>query len=770
MAANPFNTTIAQLTGSSTFYDWFTKENNEIIAKLNLATVSGVTGTDILASLNNTSGLVTLSLGGTAGIVASGVTFSGKVSFTGETAVPNTSFKYTGITSGTSGFTFGTVVRITSTGYTAAQANDADSAEVVGVLSALNTSYSVITLLGRINGDFTTVSGGTLSPGCVYFLDPSNAGKITTTEPTSVGHVSKPVIVGLGATAGMVVQYRGNYLNSSSGGESGTNRIYITFNTSPTDPRTKGFSGGRFLSYAPQILTGNTFFNQYLTDTGRTAIDGWFLSGSKSYAYSTYDFGSPYLNLPAEEDFIVGMVESISVSGSNLIYQILARGTSSVIPASISAAASAKGAWCLAGTTFNPLSTNVQLVQHPTSVQTNSSNYQVGFVFSNSPSSWYVNPRPLSNPNLSNYKSTDLPETLTNGMNYAYNGNFAIWQRDNGRISSYTSSGDLYFADNWIRRQANTGTSVQTLERKSFDVADTNVENNPKYYIDIKCLATPASAPSIASGRYSVGHVIDNIETFNGSSITVSFYAKCTSSTYKVANVYFARYSGGALVSKTTIGTVNLQTSWTKHILNYDVPSLSSSTYSNDYVEIGVDIIPLVKAAYDANEPTSTNVTVSLASLVVYNGTYTAPPHLFESDVEKLKKSQKYYYKTYTDSQVIGSGTGTALNCYTFTHLPNSPYGIFNFPSTMRSSPTVTIYTTSGNGFTNEVFNLSANTDARYTSGSQGYGGATRVANNSSSTASATSDASGVRVSVNSGSVAYDVLQCHIIADASYPI
>lgn len=770
MASNPFNTTIAQLSGTSTFYDWYTKENNEIIAKLNLATVSGVTGTDILASLNATSGLVTLSVGGTAGIVSSGITFSGKVSFTGETSLPNTSFKYTGITSGTSGYTFGTVVRVTSTGYTAAKANDADAAEVVGVISARNSSYSIITLLGKIEGDFTNVAGGTLSPGCVYFLDPSTAGSITTTEPSTVGQVSKPVIVGLGATAGMVVQYRGNYLNTSSGGESGTNRLFITFNTSPTDPRTKGFSGGRFLSYAPQLLTGNTFFNQYLTDTGRTAIDGWFLSGSKSYAYSLYDFGSPYLNLPAEEDFIVGMVENISTSGSNLIYQILARGTSAVIPASISTAASAKGAWCISGVTFNPLGTTGQLIQHPTTVQSKSSNYQVGFAFSNSPSSWYVNPRPLGNASLSNYKSTDLPETLTNGMNYTFNGDFSIWQRETGRVSSYTTSGDVYFADNWIRRQSNTGTSVQSIERKTFSVTDTNVENNPKYYIDMKCLATPGSAASISSGSYSVGHVIDNIQTFNGSSITVSFYAQCTSSTYKVANVYFARYSGGALVSKTVIGTVNLQTSWTKHILNYDVSSLASSTYTNDYVEIGVDIIPLVQAAYAANEPTSTNVTVSLASLAVYNGTYTAPPHIFESDLEKLKKCQKYYFKTYTDSQLFGSATGTALNCFAFTHLPNSPFAVLNFPTTMRSSPTVTIYTTSGTGFTNEVFNSSANIDARYTSGSYGYGGALRTANTSSSTASASADASGVRVSVNSGSVAYDVLNCHIIADASYPI
>ncbi len=366
-----FNDTISTLSGTSTFYDWFIKENNEIISKLNQVTVSGVCGGDgILASTNLSSGLVTLSIGGTSGNITTGLTFSGKVAFLGETALPNVSYKITGITTGTPGFTFGSVVRITSSGYTTAKASDADSAEVVGVISARNPSYSVVTLSGKIEGDFTNVAGGTLSTGCVYFLDPTTSGNITATEPSTVGQVSKPVIIGLGQTAGMVVQYRGNYLNASSaGGESGTNRLYISFSTSgSSDPRSYGFSAGTFLSYAPDLVSGSTFFNQYLVDTGRTAINGWFLSGSKNYAYRLYDFGSEYLNLPWEEDYIVGMVENVSAVGSNAIYQIIARGTTPIIPGSVTAALSKQGAWCISGATFDPGNTYGQLVHYPTNL------------------------------------------------------------------------------------------------------------------------------------------------------------------------------------------------------------------------------------------------------------------------------------------------------------------------------------------------------------------------------------------------------------------
>ena len=323
-----FNDTISPLTGTSTFYDWFIKENNEIISKLNLATVSGVTSGDgVLASLNTSSGVVTVSIGGTSGVINTGLTFAGAVSFNGEIVIPNISYKITGITSGTSGYTFGSVVRINSSGYTTAKANDPDSAEVVGVISSRNTSYSVVTLAGRINGDFTQVAGGTLSPGCIYFLSGTTSGYITTSEPNTLGYVSKPVILGIGETAGVVLQYRGNYLNDSGAdGLSGTNKIYVQISKSATNPSNYGFSAGNFISFAPDILAGNTFFHQWLTNTGRTAIDGWFLSGSYNYANNlvgivgTPDASTTIFNFAPEEDFIVGMIESVNESAHHITY------------------------------------------------------------------------------------------------------------------------------------------------------------------------------------------------------------------------------------------------------------------------------------------------------------------------------------------------------------------------------------------------------------------------------------------------------------------
>lgn len=780
-----YNTPITDLTSNSTFYDWYLKENNEIISKLNLSQVSSVTGGDgILVGLSASSGLVTLSIGGTSGNISRGLTFTGDVSFLGNVIVPNLSYKITGITLGTFGYTFGSVIRLTSTsGYTLAQANNADNAEVVGVLSDLKSSYSIVTLSGKIEGNFTTVSGGTLSPGCVYFLDAATAGFITTSEPNTVGQVSKPVIVGLGETAGMIVQYRGNYLNAAAASSSLTGANKIQFLVSKgSNPQSKGITNGSFISYAYNLVSGSTFFNKVLVDTGRTAIDGWFLSGSKNYIYQLYQPGTEYWNLPNEEDFIVGMIESNESSGANIIYTVLLRGTSSTLPNAIKGSNDARGLWAISGSTYIAATAGATgqlvLVDKNYNSSLYSPKYETGFVFAAKPSNWLVMPRPITSASLtSSFRSTELAETLTNAINYTFNGDFSIWQRSIGKSEAYTSPGTLFFADTWLRRQSGFKTSTsteQSVQRKQFTITDTNVEGNPKYYIDFKCLegvtADIGSGLRPTNAVCTLGTIIENIQNLNESNITISFYAKNTLPNY-TANVYFARYNGKTLIDKYNVGSIELQTSWTKHTLNYTVPAFSMGTYPDDFIEIGLDFNPVIVRAYDNAISRSTNVTISLASFAVYDGTFASPPHQFEEYSIKLRKAQRYYFTTYTDSQTEAkatmlSSTEPVLNTHNFTYVPNSAFSVFKLPVPMRTTPTISIYSPL-TGLTGEMYNYTAYNDLRYTSGTRGYNGVYRSAINGNPTISTSGDTTSVRVNIVAGAVPYDVVNCHIVADAS---
>ena len=800
-----FTDQISQLTGNSTFYDWFNKENNEIIAKLNQLNISGATSGDgVLVTTNTSTGLATLSIGGTSSTIQSGLTFAGTVNFSGSVIVPKTSYKITGITSGTTGYTFGTVVRITSSGYTTARGDDPDSAEVVGVLSERTSNYSLVTLLGKIDGDFSAVAGSTLSPGCIYFLSPVTAGNITTTEPTTVGQVSKPVLMGLGETSGIVLQYRGNYLYSSELGPgiSGSNIITTAFSTSPVDPRNYGFSAGMYLSFAPNIISGSTFFKAYLTDTGRTSIGGWFLSGNYLTMFDLYYENTDlwyagYNSLPWEDDFCIGMIQNISESSGTLTYEIVTRGFSAVIPRSVSTrGATAAAFWIFnnpirsqgVGATYN-ITTGANQLQRHDSANTSSPQYfgsaspvfSAGVAFENNPTKFFVNPRsnvsitsPASYPSgQASFRKSDSTDIIQDNINYAFNGDFSIWNRTTGNSTRYTGTDDVYFADGWIRRIDTSGTITAFIGKSGIGFGSTEIEGNPENCTEIKFIAGPSG--SGPTGSFSVGHVFDGVDAFNEKQFTVSFYLK-TSTTGHQINVYMAKYGGGSQLSKEIIGSLTSSTTWTKYTFDYaDHVGTVTTDYEDGYVEIGLDMNPMVVDLYDTFTSTSSNIFTSLASFVVYKGEYANPVHKFESYDEKLKKAQKYYYTTYKQNQEIGSKTmendfDPALNAFTFQYLPGTPYGLLKLPTTMREVPSVSVYSPTGTITNPEMYNLTANRDLKNTSGTKGFNNANRTTTLGNPTVSTKQDETTIKVIAMEGVVPYDVISCHIVADASYPI
>lgn len=100
-------------------------------------------------------------------------------------------------------FAVGDVVYYTGSTYAKAQANAANTAEAIGVVSKASASKFTLTELGYITG----LSG--LTPGEVYFLSDSVAGGLTVNEPTTIGSISKPMLIADSATSAYVLNYRG---------------------------------------------------------------------------------------------------------------------------------------------------------------------------------------------------------------------------------------------------------------------------------------------------------------------------------------------------------------------------------------------------------------------------------------------------------------------------------------------------------------------------------------------------------------------------------
>ena len=101
------------------------------------------------------------------------------------------------------GFSVGMAVYWNGSNWIRSQANTAASADALGIIDTVGVDTFSITMQGYISG----LSG--LTNGSIYFISATSSGTLTTTEPTTYGYVSKPMLFALGTSSGIVVNMRG---------------------------------------------------------------------------------------------------------------------------------------------------------------------------------------------------------------------------------------------------------------------------------------------------------------------------------------------------------------------------------------------------------------------------------------------------------------------------------------------------------------------------------------------------------------------------------
>ena len=106
-------------------------------------------------------------------------------------------------------FAIGNWLYLNGSTYALAKADSANTASVVGIVSAASSTQFTLTTSGLVAG----LSG--LTVGANYFLSPTTSGAITTTEPTTTGYVSAPVGIATSATSIQVAIDRGTIVRNT---------------------------------------------------------------------------------------------------------------------------------------------------------------------------------------------------------------------------------------------------------------------------------------------------------------------------------------------------------------------------------------------------------------------------------------------------------------------------------------------------------------------------------------------------------------------------
>ena len=266
----------------------------------------------------------------------------------------------------------------------------------------------------------------------------------------------------------------------------------------------------------------------------------------------------------------------------------------------------------------------------------------------------------------------DLGNAYSDGAlsnrNVIINGNFDVWQRGISQTSSAYGSDDRW-------GNYNSG-STKVASRQEFSLGQTDVVGNPKYY-SRTVVTSVAGAGNYVLKRQSV----EGVTTFSGETVTFTFWAKADANKNIAVEFYQNFGSGGSPSGLVFLPsqTVSLTTSWAKHSLTFDVPSVSGKTLGTD----GNDSLSFhfwFEAGSDYNSRTN--------SLGAQSGTFdisqvqlevgdTATPFEHRSYGDELQRCQRYYRLNPAGVGGAGSSTQCAITV--------------NFNPSMRAQPSLTL-------------------------------------------------------------------------------
>ena len=738
------------LSSSDTFQTWF-NTTNSIISEINGITVHNILPGDGI-SLTSSGNVFTIKHGSSVGTP---VTFTGPVSFTNTVSFSTTPSLNTvtlDISPKTSGITIGNVVRIINSGLTLSRANNTENAEVLGIVVGSGTSYDRVATSGVVdNTTFSTtisnllgVVGGTLSVGCAYFLSPEVAGGITTFEPVVYGTVSKPVLLGVTGSSGVILPYRGIQIEGISAGITSEldNKVIIQVEYVTQPPPGGGSVPSGYFSEVkkgdPVLYLGETITTGMVAliqlDQGLYKLTGYLNGVNTNLGCQNtfiYNYGALNTVSPAT---VLGVVSNVLTdTGTSLILEVATRGGSFNVkqaeldPNIYSFTESTLGYTAKGGifkydstlTKYAPsrIDGNIN-TSFATLVPFNDAEQTIRFTYNGTE---YFDDGTVSN--ILGLQPGSVNNGITGGLEYDNlipNGSFTIWQRTFNGLNGVTALGLSGFntpiADRWFYMADNSGIGnlvglTATVQKQSFDASQITVPGSPRYWVETKQSYSSAAGLNY---RPRLENIQRGARLLQGQEATITFWAYagvCGATMDLVYNQYenqtdnfpTVNNASDAVAARTSIVSgVALNSVWSKY--SYTFTTNAQGAVSGDTEEGWYGI---------GFEFPSSGVTLAFAQVKLELGSDVAD-YVYETPETVLERCSPYYLRTYDWDQSTGY-TGTSRLNEQYLPLGNllsqDIYDV-KFPVEVVQTPTVTLYSPSGES--NEAYNVTKKADMRY--------------------------------------------------------
>ena len=270
---------------------------------------------------------------------------------------------------------------------------------------------------------------------------------------------------------------------------------------------------------------------------------------------------------------------------------------------------------------------------------------------------------------------------FTAGKNKIINGDFGVNQRN---FTSNTASGSFNF-DRWSQLN---GDGSFTTTPQNFTAGTAPVAG----YEGKTFLQGIVAGQTLTSAYAIYGQRIEDVRAFAGQTVTLSYWAKTTSGTPKIAievEQYFGTGGSPSAVVQTTVGANTTSTSWTRYSQSFTMPSLSGKTVgTNNDSYVGLNLWVSAGSTYNtrASSIGIQNNTFQIWGVQLEaNSTATAFQTATGTIQGELAACQRYYYQTVADNAYTQFGNGMAKSS-------TSAQIMIPFPVTMRTLPTLASY------------------------------------------------------------------------------